>query len=685
MSIVIGAVVRRLTSVALVALGMLALVAAPAGAVPTRERSFELRPAAGFGKPTGIAVDQETGNVYVADSDANVVDVFGAKGGKPVGGVPAQIAGFSFGEQSVGVAFDNACYYQRLEGAACKAFDSSNGDVYVANHGASVVDKLTLNASHEYEIVHEFPFAGVTGVAVDPRGNVYVVGPGEESITVFNSLGVEVGRIAQHAVEGPTYIAVDALGDVYVGNGREEVAKIVVNAKDEVQSGSLLTEGATAVAVDSQADAFVDEDQVIVEYASSGSLLGQFRAGLNSGSHGIAVNDKTGDVYAANEEGPMSVVVFAFPPTPPVLFTGAASHLGLTSATVAGTVNPEGSPVTACEVEYGVATSYGSSMPCASLPAGSGTSPVPVTAGLTGLQPDTFYHYRLAATSIEGTGYGRDETLVTAPSIAGTTSAAGTTSFAATLIGAIVAGEITPTYHFVYVDEAGYRPGCADCEDEPADAYALGASVPEPDSNAGANALDTVNQTVSGLQPDTTYHFALVVTNFGGSVTVGPDATFTTRPVVPPTGSTGGTQGVTQTTAVLTGTLDPEGLATSYRFEYGTSAGYGSSWPSITIPAGDGSAGQGVAIEVPGLEPATTYHYRLVATNEDGTMYGSDRSFTTPGYPSSVIQEAPVLSVRLGINPEPTSSSSTKSSGKDKAKKRKQGKSKKKGKQRKKK
>ena len=104
---------------------------------------------------------------------------------------------------------------------------------------------------------------------------------------------------------------------------------------------------------------------------------------------------------------------------------------------------------------------------------------------------------------------------------------------------------------------------------------------------------------------------------------------------------------------VSTGGADPEGLPTTYRFEYGTSSAYGSSWPGIQVFAGSGSTAQGMAVTVPNLQPGTTYHYRLAASNEDGTSYGADATFTTPGYPVSVVHEAPVLTANLGfINPE---------------------------------
>ncbi len=96
----------------------------------------------------------------------------------------------------------------------------------------------------------------------------------------------------------------------------------------------------------------------------------------------------------------------------PAVLTGGASSFTETEATLNATVNPEGGEVTGCEFEYGTTTSYGSSVPCASLP-GSEESPVGVSASVTGLTPDTTYHFRISATTPTGTSDGSDATFKT--------------------------------------------------------------------------------------------------------------------------------------------------------------------------------------------------------------------------------------------------------------------------------
>ncbi len=102
----------------------------------------------------------------------------------------------------------------------------------------------------------------------------------------------------------------------------------------------------------------------------------------------------------------------------PIADTGAATSVGEFKATVVGTVNPEGSQVSSCEFEYGRTTSYGAAAPCSSSP-GSGFSPVSVSAKLGGLEKNTTYHYRLLATSEQGTGEGIDSSFKTLSATAG--------------------------------------------------------------------------------------------------------------------------------------------------------------------------------------------------------------------------------------------------------------------------
>jgi hypothetical protein len=93
-----------------------------------------------------------------------------------------------------------------------------------------------------------------------------------------------------------------------------------------------------------------------------------------------------------------------------------------------------------------------------------------------------------------------------------------------------------------------------------------------------------------------------------------------------PSVTTGTARAVTPTAERVLGIVNPNGQATSYHFEYGTSTIYGSTTPKLT--AGAGTINRGASSTLGGLAPGTIYHYRLVAVNAGGTAFGNDQTFT---------------------------------------------------------
>ena len=99
------------------------------------------------------------------------------------------------------------------------------------------------------------------------------------------------------------------------------------------------------------------------------------------------------------------------------------------------------------------------------------------------------------------------------------------------------------------------------------------------------------------------------------------------QPHTLPSATTNTPSTVEETKSTLTGTVNARAVDTHYYFQYGTTTSYG----SVTAEgnAGSGTSNVPVAATISGLEPGTTYHYRLVSTSEGGTTYGADESFTT--------------------------------------------------------
>jgi hypothetical protein len=102
---------------------------------------------------------------------------------------------------------------------------------------------------------------------------------------------------------------------------------------------------------------------------------------------------------------------------------------------------------------------------------------------------------------------------------------------------------------------------------------------------------------------------------------------------------TGSASSVGQTSAVLHGTVNPNGRSTSYFFQWGLTTAYGVNGKPLS--AGSGTEPVSVHESATGLIPGTVYHYRLVATNGAGAAVGADRTFTTAGHPPPDVATGP--------------------------------------------
>jgi hypothetical protein len=288
----------------------------------------------------------------------------------------------------------------------------------------------------------------------------------------------------------------------------------------------------------------------------------------------------------------------------PQVVTGSATNVTPSSATLNGTVNPSGRATT-WFFDFGTTTGYGNKT--ATKDAGSGTSNTNVSAAISGLTAGRTYHYRLTATSDAGTSHGSDQTFVASSAPAATTrsvSNIGETS--ATLNSTVNPNGVATTVYFDYGTSTSY-----------------GSKSSSKSAGTGRNAVN-VAIGVSGLAANTTYHVRVVAVSSIGTTT-GSDVTFTTkgRPIV----TVGAATGVSSNAATLVGTVNPNGHAASWYFQYGTTSSYGLQTPTRSSSSANGV--RNVTEAITSLNPSTTYHYRLVATNSVGTTFGNDVSFST--------------------------------------------------------
>src|SRR5260370_338952 len=132
--------------------------------------------------------------------------------------------------------------------------------------------------------------------------------------------------------------------------------------------------------------------------------------------------------------------------------------------------------------------------------------------------------------------------------------------------------------------------------------------------------------TVSSLSANTTYHFRIVAYNSGGT-TYGSDMSFTTSAQAP-SATTQAASSITATSAQLNSYVNPNGASTTIYYQYGLTASYG----STTISGNIGTTAGNYGTTASSLTPNTTYHFRIVAYNSDGTNYGIDITFTTSAH-----------------------------------------------------
>jgi phosphodiesterase/alkaline phosphatase D-like protein len=156
---------------------------------------------------------------------------------------------------------------------------------------------------------------------------------------------------------------------------------------------------------------------------------------------------------------------------------------------------------------------------------------------------------------------------------------------------------------------------------------AYGAQTATKSAGSGTTNV-AVKTGISKLTSGTVYHYRVVATNSQG-MTIGKDRQFKTtgQPPAPPGVFTGGATQRNLHGATLTGIVASVKSPATYRFQFGLTPAYGIETTSLTVPAQPFP--QPVSFALSGLQAHRIYHYRIVATNKDGTAVGGDQLFIT--------------------------------------------------------
>ena len=494
--------------------------------------------------PGALAVNEETGDVYVIDRTNSRVEIFSASGAyvgqfngsaTPAGNFlwpfdrTTESAQHETERQEGSIAVDNST----------NPLDPSKGDVYVVDNGHDVIDKFSASGAYIGQITGAYigqvtdsntAFAELSAVEVDSAGSLWVTdGIFSDSLEHFNDAAPVNGYVSSLKLDLPNEggatgevgligLAFGGEGNVYLGDRLKIVERFTYPTLFSLATGEAVVEklddeNASGLAVDeSSGDVYVDHETSIAAYDRSQAVVERFGSGQLGVSEGIAVDSKTGTVYATDASSQQVDVFTAF--VVPDATTGVASSLAETSAMVGGVINPDGLPVTSCVFEYGTSTAYGQSAPCSPSP-GSVTGPVAVSAQLSGLVPLTKYHYRVSASNANGVNHGQDQAFVTPAPVALSEEIVTDVSSTSALFNVQVnPGGAEATYHFEFGSSEAY-----------------GESVPVPAGDLGSETSgEPVSVRVEGLSEATTYHVRVVASNLLGTV-YGPDLTFTTQAV----------------------------------------------------------------------------------------------------------------------------------------------------------
>jgi hypothetical protein len=453
-------------------------------------------PPGGFVNPLGVAVNQETGDVYVSDYSSGMVDEFDASKE-----YVSQIA----------VPGGNP-YYLGVDNSD----GPSEGDVYVAGSASNVVYKFDalLDGSLVADATTPEIGGGVlsrpTGVAVDAAGDVYVVSEGTETVSKFSPTGQVLDADLITGVHQPEALAVNSAGDIYVStdyDGTQEYGPsgACINNCASINGNEYQDRG---LAITSQGDVLVSdqESNKVVEYGPGSQHqliqeLGSFELPF-----GIAVGETQHALYVADFVG-KTVDTFEGGQTPEAPDVGAAEVKG-TTVILHGTLNPGVSAKTEWYFAYNDDGGCG----------GGGTTPVEEAEGrglsesreVSGLELSTTYTVCIVSQNKYGREYGSP--------VSFTTSDVGSESFSdvgqhgVTVSARLNTGGLATSYYVEYGLTSAY-----------------GSSTPVHVTGEGEGTV-SVSARIEALQSYSEYHFRVVASSSGGAEDRGEDFVFRTLP-----------------------------------------------------------------------------------------------------------------------------------------------------------
>jgi hypothetical protein len=477
--------------------------------------------------PTGVAVDQSSEEIYVAELSKSLFPNLnpGEVEQLESDGTPTASSPFTTGGQDFFVAVavnpvTHGIYAYQAEGETPLG---KKGMSKMSGFSSSGVLGASFSPAN----------STATTLAADSSGRLYFPNTNGHSVQVFNSSGALESTLTCGGCQGgdfvePTAVAFDGAGKLYVvDRGNDRVVKLTPSAgsyafESTLQSGA----GAAAIAIDTaDGDTFVGDvvgsKYHVVAYDSSGTELDDFGTGLVHGSLAesatgqLAVNGTTHQVYLSDPGGKRLVVFERTASIPaPTAAVIAPPSVGQVEATLGATVNPKGHVLKTCHFEYTnhadfLANGYANAKTAACPALVGERESTAISTAVSSLTAGTSYDYRIQIGNHGGSAESGPQAFQTLPPLppeATTETAKSITKTTATLAGSVnpKGGKIS-NCHFEYIDEASFQK-----------AGFTGAASKNCATTPKGNVATVVTANVSALAAGTIYRFRVVATNNAG-------------------------------------------------------------------------------------------------------------------------------------------------------------------------
>ncbi len=393
---------------------------------------------------SGIAVDESSHDVYVADTGNHRVDEFSSTGvfvrawgwGVVNGAAEIQVCTQATGCQ-VGVSGTNPGEFEDPASVAVDNYPGGEANVYIADDkGTEFEDARVQKFTSAGVLIESWgskgqvgkanvpapqEFGAVKGVAIAPSGEL-LVNTGNGVFGFERVLGTYTGRIGGNYVGGgpPVGLAVDRSGDIYISSGRE----VKKYNSEGIEFNNPLTKSAVfefkhgifpfGLAVTLSGELLVNEGGNTIQVVAASCVLlcapsTTFTSPLLTAGAGLAVDSGREVVYIAETVAEKVETIVPEPPSAPAVEAGSqsVSNVSGDSATLEAVVSPRSEPdeePTSYRFQYTTEESFQREGWT-----GAGNVPVPdgqlapsfeedrVTVHPQGLEPGTVYHYRVMA------------------------------------------------------------------------------------------------------------------------------------------------------------------------------------------------------------------------------------------------------------------------------------------------